>query len=139
MGRYGGNRSTNCSVIFPGYGRIWIDQDGPPSVLALTDRRVREETRVIYDPRNGFVVTTPGGIWRFRRGNFGWQYLDQNNLHYNDLDHAGADHHNTDYMLRESIPGHDLPPRRWGLFHDREDGQAGESFWYLGAIWALYD
>jgi hypothetical protein len=25
MGGYGGNRSTNWSGIFPGYGRIWID------------------------------------------------------------------------------------------------------------------
>ena len=108
------------------------------AILALTDRGVREETQVIYDPPNGFVVTKPGGIWRFRRGNFGRQYLDENNFQHNDLDHASVNHHNADRMLREAIPGHDLPRQRWGLFCDGEDERAMESFRFLGAVWALH-
>ena len=44
MRGYGGNRSTNWSGVFPGYGRVWIDQDGPPNILALTNRVVIGET-----------------------------------------------------------------------------------------------
>ena len=40
-------------------------------------------------------------------------------------------------MLEDAIPGHNLPSRWWGLFQDGEDGRAMESFWYLGAVWAL--
>ena len=123
--------------MFPGYERIWIDRYGPPNVLALTDRGVRKETQVIYDTHNAFVVTTPGRIWRCRRGNFGRQYLDKNDFQYNDLDHAGVNHLNAQRMLEDAIPGHNVPLRRWGSFQDGEDGQAMELFWYLGAIWAL--
>ena len=40
-------------------------------------------------------------------------------------------------MLKEAIPVHDLPLRRWGLFQGREDGQAMEGSRYFGAVWAL--
>ena len=137
MGGYGGNRSTNWSGIFPGYGRIWLDRGGPANILALTDRSVREETRVSYNAHNGFVVSTPGGIWRYRRGNFGRQYLDENDFDYHDIQHDRVDHHNAHRMLEENIPGHFLPPRRYGPFQDGQDGRTMEGFRYFGAVWAL--
>ena len=137
MGGYGGNQSTNWSGMFPGYGRIWIDRDGPSNILALTDQSVREDTRVIYDPHSGFVITLPGGNWRFRRGNFGRQYLDENDFQHNNLDHDRVDHFNAYRMLEDAIPGHDIPPRRCGPFRDGEDGRTMERFRYFGAVWAL--
>ena len=131
MSGYGGNRRSNWSGVFPGYGRIWIDRDGPSNILALTNRSVREDTRVIYDPHSGFVITLPGGNWRFRRGNFGRQYLDENDFQHNDLDHARVDGYNAHGMLQDANPGHDIPPRRWGPFHEGEDGRTMEGFRYF--------
>ena len=64
----------------------------------------------MYDPHNGFVVTTPGGVWRFRRGNFSQQYPDAHNFQYFDTTHDRVDHHNANRMLWEVIPGYELCP-----------------------------
>ena len=73
--------------------------------MSLNDLSLREENRVTYDPQNRFVVTTPGGVWRFRRGSFGLQYVDARDLHHFVVAYGRVDYHNIDRMLWKVIPG----------------------------------
>ena len=117
-----------------GVSGIWTGL--APNILSLSDVSLREETRVIYEPHSGFLVTMPGGVWRFRRSHFGQQYLDAWDFQHFDIAHGRVDHHNSNCMLRELIPGYDLAPR-WGVWPQGEHGQEMESSCYLGALWAL--
>ena len=96
--------------MFPGYGQVWFDQGGTHNILSLSDTSLRKETQVIYAPHNGFVVTTTGGDWRIRRGNFGWQFLEAQNFQHFDIIHNRFDYHNANRMLREMMSGYDLAP-----------------------------
>ena len=79
-----------CLACFRGYGHAWLDRGGAIDILSLSDISSREGDHVTHDSSlsEGFVVTTPAGIWWFRWSSFWLHFLDAYDLQNFGLDSA---------------------------------------------------
>ena len=100
---------------------------------------MREDTQVTYDSLtgDGFVVITPEGVYKFRRGSPRLHYLDSRDLQKNGGAYYWIAQDNAELRVLDVLPSQEENIEARDTRHQEYYEEAMETLCYLGELSAL--